>query len=276
MARIDPHNVTRYWRPALLPGLTCLHADFRRHDYAPHMHDAMVIAVTEDGGAEFKSRGETGEARAERLLVFNPVEPHSGRMGRSRRWLYRSLYLDGEAIASLTAALGREAVPYFTTNVFDDRALIAQFLALLQALDSGQDRLLQSERLIATCGALFQRYGSTGRQIPEAPHSPHLAARVIDEMRARHGESLTLEELGQAVSLTPFQLIGLIKKATGLTPHAYLTQIRLQAAKAALEAGQKIAEAALTAGFYDQAALTNHFKRAFGITPFQYVKAHAA
>ena len=276
MARIDPHNTTRYWRPALLPGLTCLHADFTRHDYAPHVHDAIVIAATEDGGAEFKSRGETGEARTGRLLVFNPAEPHSGRMARSRRWHYRSIYLDAPAIAGVTAALGREAVPYFTANTFDDPDLIGQFLALHQALDSGRDRLLQSEHLIAACGALFQRHGSTGRHIPAAPHAPHLAQRIIAAMRERYAESLTLEELGAQADLTPFQLIGLFKKATGLAPHAYLTQIRLQAAKVALAAGQPIAEAALAAGFYDQAALTNHFKRAYGITPYQYVKAHAA
>ena len=35
--------------------------------------------------------------------------------------------------------------------------------------------------------------------------------------------------MGRRVGLTPFQLIGLFKRGTGLTPHAYLTQLRLQA-----------------------------------------------
>jgi AraC-like DNA-binding protein len=37
--------------------------------------------------------------------------------------------------------------------------------------------------------------------------------------------------------------------------------------------GVSIAEAALAAGFYDQSALTNHFKRAYGITPLQWARA---
>jgi AraC-like DNA-binding protein len=274
VARTDPYNATRYWRTKLVPGLSCLHADFTRHDYAPHMHDAIVIAVTEDGGAEFKSRGRTEEARSERLLVFNPAEPHSGRMARSRRWLYRSLYLDEAAIAAVMNGLGRESVPYFLSNSFSDRDLIDQFLALHRALEIGQDKLLQSELLVSTCGLLFQRHASEGAKIPPAPRSRALTQRVVAAMRARHGEGLTLEELGRGVDLTPFQLVGLFKRTTGLTPHAYLTQIRLQAAKDALTTGAPIAEVAVDAGFYDQAALTNHFKRAYGITPFQYVKAH--
>jgi AraC-like DNA-binding protein len=41
----------------------------------------------------------------------------------------------------------------------------------------------------------------------------------------------------------------------------------------AMRAGVDLAEAALTAGCYDQSALTNHFKRAYGITPLQWIRA---
>ena len=90
---------------ARIAGLSCLCADFTDHAYAPHSHDALVVAVTEAGGSEFRSRGEAHEAAASALLVFNPAEPHSGRMARSRRWRYRGLYLDGAALA--TAGLSR-------------------------------------------------------------------------------------------------------------------------------------------------------------------------
>ena len=68
-------------------------------------------------------------------------------------------------------------------------------------------------------------------------------------------------------------LIAAFKRALGLTPHAYLTQLRLRAALRQLQAGQSLADAASAAGFYDQSALHKHFKRSFGITPLQYVRA---
>jgi AraC-like DNA-binding protein len=40
--------------------------------------------------------------------------------------------------------------------------------------------------------------------------------------------------------------------------------------------GTPIAEAAAAVGFYDQSALTRHFKRSYGITPLQYARAGEA
>lgn len=274
MARNDPHNRTRYWRDPALPGFSLLAADFTTHDYAPHSHDAFVVAVTEAGGAEFRSRGRTEEAQAQRLLVFNPAEPHSGRMGRSRRWRYRSVYAGTRAIAGLQAALGIEATPYFLSNVVEDQGLIGTFLDLHRALDGAADALRRHELAVAGFGALFRRHGTGGGRIAGAPRDRALLDRAVALLWERHAEGLTLDDLGQAVGLTAFQLIGLFKRSTGLTPHAYLTQVRLRAATELLRAGTALAEAAVAAGFYDQSALQNHFKRAYGITPLQYLRAY--
>ncbi len=50
MPRVDPHNSSQYWWDRHLPGLSLLHADFTTHEYPQHTHDALVIAVTEQGG----------------------------------------------------------------------------------------------------------------------------------------------------------------------------------------------------------------------------------
>jgi len=275
VARTDPRNSSRYWHDSRIDGLSCLLADFTSHDYAPHSHEAFVVAVTEAGGAEFKSRGRSDEARTSSLLVFNPDEPHSGRMGWSRRWLYRGLYLTGPAVESLKTALGLGATAYFTRNRIDEPDLIEAFLGLHRVLDAGNDPLEESELLLRSFGALIQRHGSgqprPGRPVPDREK----ATLVCEIMRQRHAEDLTLEQLGAEVGLTPFQLIAVVRRSTGFTPHAYLTQLRLRAATRALGRGAGIASAALEAGFYDQSALTRHFKRAHGITPLQWVRAAA-
>lgn len=275
LARIDPRNSSRYWRDPRVPGLSCLVADFTSHDYAPHSHEAFVVAVTEAGGAEFKSRGLSDEATTSTLLVFNPDEPHSGRMGWSRRWRYRGFYLTAPAIELLKAELGLDATAYFCRNTFHDADLIAAFLGLHRTLDEGNDPFEERELLLRSFGTLIRRHASDqpGLSLPMCDAGK--VARVRDIMRARYADELMLEELGTAVGLSPFQLIALFKRATGLTPHAYLTQLRLKAAIRALERGATIAAAAVDAGFYDQSALTRHFKRAYGITPLQWVRAAA-
>jgi AraC-like DNA-binding protein len=232
-----------------------------------------VVAVTEVGGSEVKSRGEVIETSASVLLVFNPAEPHSGRMARSKRWRYRGLYLAHPALKKLSATLGIDAVPYFMANVVQDLRLIGSFLDLHRALQNGTDALLAHERLVASFGQLFRQYGSRRECIPLGSRDSGPVSSIQGLMQDRYSEQLTLEEMGRMVELTPFQLIGLFKRTTGLTPHAYLTQVRLKAAIREMRRGAFIAEAALAAGFYDQSALTNHFKRAYGINPLQWVRA---
>ena len=82
--------------------------------------------------------------------------------------------------------------------------------------------------------------------------------------------------LDEEVGLTTFQLIGLFKRTVGLTPHAYLTQVRLGMACRQLRRSPVLAEVATAVGFYDQSALNKHFKRCYGITPLQFARAAAA
>ncbi len=58
-----------------------------------------------------------------------------------------------------------------------------------------------------------------------------------------------------------------------MTPHAYVTRAPASTAPAATwPAGATvIAEVDVAAGFYDQSALTRHFKRCHGITPLRFL-----
>jgi AraC-like DNA-binding protein len=276
MPRIDPRNSTQYWWDRHLAGLSLMQADFTTHDYPQHTHDALVIAVTEQGGSVVKSRGELQDATPSTLFVFNPEEPHGGWMGRSERWRYRSLYLTRLALDRVAAELGLSEVPYFTRNTFAERDLIDGFLALHLALEEGRDVFAERELLVGAFGKLFQRHGS-GRNLPKVPPRDRvLVARAVERMRAEYASELRLEELAADVGLTTFQLIGLFKRTVGLTPHAYLTQVRLGMACRHLRRSPVLAEVATAVGFYDQSALNKHFKRCYGITPLQFARAAAS
>lgn len=276
MARLDPRNSTQYWWDRHLSGLSLLCADFTTHEYPPHVHEALVVAVTEQGGSIIKSRGHVEEAHAATLFVFNPAEPHAGWMGWSSRWRYRSLYLTQAALDQLAAELGIEHAPYFTCNVFKDADLIESFLAMHRAMEQGRDTFEERELLVGAFGHLFQRHGSGTSRMEPTPRDRSILQRVTERMRSEFACELRLEELAASVGLTTFQLIGLFKRATGLTPHAYLTQIRLSMACRHLRHARPIAEVASEVGFYDQSALTKHFKRCYGITPMQFARAAAA
>src|SRR5258708_1264915 len=253
-----------------------MRADCRPHEYPPHTHEALGVAVTEQGGSVIKSRGQVEEAHAATLFVFNPAEPHAGWMGWSERWRYRSLYLTQAALDQVAAGLGIAQVPYFTRNMFRDGDLIDGFLTMHRAIEQGRDVFQERELLIGTFGRLFQRHGSSAVRIGPPPRDRTILERVQQRMRSDYAQDLRLEELAHDVGLTTFQLIGLFKRTTGLTPHAYLTQLRLSMACRHLRHSRAIADVAADVGFYDQSALTKHFKRIYGITPLQFARAAAA
>ena len=276
MPRVDPNNSTQYWWDRHLTGLSLMHADFTTHHYPQHTHGALVVAITEQGGSVVKSRGALQDATPSTLFVFNPEEPHGGWMGRSERWRYRSLYLTRHALDRLAAEVGVDAVPYFTRNTFADGDLIEAFLAMHVALEQDRDAFAERELLVGAFGTLFRRHGSSGRAIEAAPRDRVLLSKAVERMRAEYARELRLEELAAGVGLTTFQLIGLFKRTVGLTPHAYLTQVRLAMACRHLRHSPVLAEVAAAVGFYDQSALNKHFKRCYGITPLQFARAAAA
>src|SRR5476651_1522251 len=250
VARSDPRNSTQYWWDRHLTGLSLLNADFTTHEYPLHTHDALVVAMTEQGGSIVRSRGRIEEATPATLFVFNPEEPHGGRMGWSERWKYRSMYLTRLALEQLAQDLGVEEIPYFTRNVFTDRDLIDAFLAMHVAIEEGRDVFGERELLISSFGRLFQRHGS-GARIEAAPRDLALFGRVRERMRAEYAHELHLDGLAAEVDLTTFQLIGLFKRAVGLTPQAQLPQVRPRQGLPHLRPARALGGIPTDRGFYD-------------------------
>jgi AraC-like DNA-binding protein len=100
-------------------------------------------------------------------------------------------------------------------------------------------------------------------------------ARARDMIDDAPAAAHSLADLAQASGLTRFQLVRQFSRATGLTPHAYLIQRRIDAARALLARGSALAEAAAASGFADQSHMTRLFIRTYGITPGAYVAALA-
>lgn len=278
MARTDPKNHARLWTDRDLGGVMLLHADFTTHEYAPHVHDEMVIAVTEVGGSEFRSRGQEELAEPDAVLVFNPGEPHSGRVGAADRWRYRAFYLDAGRLDALgdDLELAPGRVPYFLSNKVDDPALCRDLLALHRGVEAGGSPLAKEGALVAAMAGLFERHGTPAPRFRPVGDERSAVATAVRHLEAHYAGEVALSDLAGQARMSTFHLIRSFNRQLGLPPHAYLTQFRVRRARELLEAGVPAAEAATRVGFYDQSALTRHFKRVYGVTPLQFVAAVAA
>ena len=270
-------NRSILWSDRAAPGALMMRADFTTLEFAPHVHDELVIAVTEAGGSRFRSQGVEDHAEPETLLVFNPDEPHSGRVGDHACWRYRALYLSLPALSDAAQDLGMRAprLPYFRDNKLTDPLLARRFVDLHRAFEEGDSTLAKSSALLEGLADLFARHGTPHYQPPTPGSERQIVARLIDYLAAHYSSDVTLPQLAELVGMTAFHVIRCFNRETGLSPHAYLIQLRLRAARRLLVQGRRPAEVAISVGFYDQSALNRHFRKTFGVTPGQYARAFA-
>jgi AraC-like DNA-binding protein len=79
-----------------------------------------------------------------------------------------------------------------------------------------------------------------------------------------------LAELAALAGLSRYQLIRAFRRATGMTPHAWQVNQRVNLARDRLRAGEAIAEVAYGLGFADQSHFQRVFKAHAAVTPARY------
>jgi AraC family transcriptional regulator len=95
--------------------------------------------------------------------------------------------------------------------------------------------------------------------------------RVIDYIRDDLSADLKIAEIAQQVNMSPSHFTRQFKLATGLAPHQYIMQKRIEAAKKLLsETEIPIAQIALEIGFESQSRFTTLFRQLTGTTPRAY------
>ena len=101
------------------------------------------------------------------------------------------------------------------------------------------------------------------------------SVRLVREyLHAHYSKNVSIEELTGLAYLNRAYLIRSFKKMVGLTPYAYLLQVRVEQAKKLLVQGFTPAQAAVEVGFTDQSHLNRHFKAITGLTPGRYATGH--
>ena len=114
--------------------------------------------------------------------------------------------------------------------------------------------------------------GSCTLTAPAAHRLDHVRLRrALDYISEHIADEVTLADLARVACLSPFHFARMFTLAIGVSPHRYLSRMRLENAMAELAAGKlPLAEIALNAHFSSQASFTRAFHRGTGMTPKEY------
>ncbi len=97
--------------------------------------------------------------------------------------------------------------------------------------------------------------------------------QAIDYIHDHLGGDLSLIQIAETINISPTYFASLFKQKTGISPHQYVIQQRVDRAIVLLQTKDlRVNEIATQVGFSSQSHLTQHIKRATGMTPKQIAK----
>lgn len=258
-----PGERLRAWRPEVAGVREVLHARFTEHAYPMHSHDAWTLLVVDAGAVRYELERSEHGALTSLVTLLPPDVPHDGRSARPGGFRKRVIYLEREV-------LGEEFIgPAVDRPELVDPVLRRRVHQLLTALALSGEELEAASRL-ALVGERLRAHLRRADVPRLPPADPPLAARLRELLDARVAEGLSLETASTELTASAAHLVRAFSREYGMPPHRYLTARRVDLARRHLLAGRAPAEAAVSAGFYDQSHLDRHFRRVLGVTSARF------
>jgi AraC-like DNA-binding protein len=270
---MQPKEWSRIWHNDQLD-VGLLQAFYVDHAFPRHSHDYYVITLIKRGLQTFTHKGTRHLTPPGGAILINPGEAHTGEAADESGFEMLCLYPTAAAMQRVSFELtGRHQAPPFFREVRVDRPWIRDgLLALHQAMAQETDGLEIEARFTWTLAQLVKRYADsrygeqrTGRE----RRAVRQARRYIDE---RFAQGISLTQLAEHVSLSPYYLLRVFRAEVGMPPYAYLESVRIRQAQRLIEAGRPLVEVAAEVGFSSQSHLTQRFGQIVGVTPGQYAR----
>jgi AraC-like DNA-binding protein len=252
------------------PGIEAMELD-TCHVFPRHTHEQFGIGAIDRGAQKSLSGRGMVEAGPGDVITVNPGEVHDGapigNAGRAWRILYFDPSLLGGALNDLTE--GKTGIGEFIHPVLRDARARNRLRRLFAVVASGnvESTALQRQELLLMLLPALVQARTDKASIPKAVFD---AKSLIDDDPVA---SITLTDLALASGLSRFQVLRAFVRVTGLTPHAYHVQRRIDVARRLIARGTRLAEAALASGFADQSHMTRIFVRTYGVSPRAYANA---
>ena len=174
---------------------------------------------------------------------------------------------------------GRHLVLQDKTFIEDPQAA-ALVQAQLMKLDwqHGVDRMALSHGAWMLMLHAYRHYTREAPSLPEVRGglAPVVVRRVQEYLLSHLADSVTLSDLAREAGLSEYHFARMFRQSTGLAPHQYVMQRRMEKAKALVQnTATPLTDIALACGFNSASHFSNRFRSATGMTPSQLRAASA-
>jgi len=266
-------NDVRFWRDEDLGGLEVRHSSYDTACFARHTHDSYSVAIVERGRTNAYLGGRHVAVAAGDTVLVHPHEVHACNPVKGSGWRYWMVHLDQDWFRALAIEMAGEDVglPRFERSVVRDSSIASGLVRLCRLVMRGASLLEKETAATTALVALLARHCSLRSQAG-CVRTRRAVRSVQEHIDAHLTDNTSLAELARVAGLSPYHLLRVFKASTGLPPHAWRNQRRIQHARRLLSTGRPLSEVALDAGFADQSHFSHRFLESVGTTPGRYCR----
>ena len=240
-----------------------------------HVHDeCLEISLCLRGDLTLESNGKTYPFKPGVMFATGPEDVHRIRSypkGMSKYWFLFRIPKDGfpllnlpsKEAASLTDALMSIVNrPFAGTD--EVKRLFKKLFSLCDTLPPGTSE--RSLRLRSVVLALLLAVVDAA-SVTSYDRAEVRLCRLVEEMRKHPERAYPLDRISESLGFSPSNLLVRFKRLTGLPPHAFLLQCRIDRAKTMLAEGVSVGSVAHQLGFSSSQHFSSQFKAATGFSP---------
>lgn len=239
-------------------------------DFKPHIHSSFSIGAVDKGEVMYSVAGEQELLSPGMLAIINPESLHSCNTLHGKDRSYYMLYLHKAWCAKVQESLwGTSTFQFSTTIKIEDAIIYHNYCMVMKELFSSQVHLQEKEQLLFELVSQIFNSVSHQQTIEVIVHCEDME-RLKELLRKDLQSDLPLETIASDFHINPYTLLRHFKENSGITPHAYRMNCRIEKAKQLLQQGVSIADTAFECGFFDQSHLHRHFKALTATTPKKY------
>ena len=273
----QPKERVKVWRPQGFVGLEVEQFDKQSDLVVPaFVVPGHELTVFLEGSAYLKYSGRSYRFSevAHLFLAQHPSEIFFGEARSDQPVSVWTLRLYPELMQTLQGDLGLPEFPVSFPDMAAPDPLNAPLAALtmktISSFAAPASRLERESRLLLLLREVLTHMADA--KPPELKlGKEHKAVSLVKEVMHAHPErDHRLDDLSALTRLNKYHLKEVFTRDVGVTPHRYLTELRVCKAKDLLAQGHMVAQVALETGFADQSHLTHVFKRYTQVTPGRF------
>lgn len=247
--------------------ISLIDAHYRQFAFKRHYHLDYHMGLITEGQQEYYFNGTRYRAGKGELVIMPPDEIHDGQPQQDSGYKVKVFSITPDWLHKQADELGAKGQVYFPLHKVADNQLFFDLSQLHCKLGNPLFPQLAKDCMpIEYFSKLLTRHSQL-RPKQAVPLGSKDLNQLRDYLMANLDQKISLESLAALCDLSPSQLLRQFKKATGMTPYAWLARLRLEHAMALLKAGYSSTEVAYRVGFYDQAHFVRSFRQAFGVAP---------